>query len=77
MRMSQQQQSTLPTAGRIDLFEAIGVALVALSAVVLVAVLYVSVGSPSLDIARSPVLATAVFTLAVAAVAGLAQRVAP
>jgi len=71
-------QSTAPAAGRIDrLFEAIGLVLVALSVVVCGAILYVAAGTPTLGAVRSPLLATAVFTIAVAAVAGLTQRVAP
>ena len=63
---------------RIDtLFVAIGVALVALSAVVLAATMYFSIGLPGVDSVAPGVLGTLVFTLLVAAVYRLTRRFAP
>jgi len=64
--------------GRIDtLFVAIGVALVALSAVVLAATVYFSIGLPGVDSVAPGVIGTAVFTLAIAVVYRLSRRFAP
>jgi len=67
--------SQSPT-NRMDLlFNAIGIALVALSAVVLAAILYLSVGLAGIDSLNPAIVGTVVFTAFVGVVAWLTKRV--
>ena len=59
------------------LFVAIGVGLVALSAVVLGGTLYLSIGLPGVSTAAPALLGTAVFTLMIAVGYWVARRVTP
>ena len=63
---------------RIDsLFTGIGVALVSLSAIVLVATLYLGVGFPTGDAVAPALLGTVVFSLFAVAVSRLTSRLTP
>ena len=74
MCMSEQQSQT--PDGRMErLFNAIGIALVGLSAVVLAAILYFSVGITGLDDVNPAIIGTIVFTLIVGGVAWLTKRI--